>query len=69
MSAINNCIVTTNTGGTAQFFRLQANLGVFQSEAEPLEFARKMYESLDGRYWHNKVIADRKSIALNFAPE
>lgn len=64
-----NCIVTTNTGGTAQFFRLQANLGVFESEADPLVFARKMYDSLDGRYWNNKVIADRKSIALNFAPE
>jgi glycosyltransferase involved in cell wall biosynthesis len=64
-----NCIVTTNSGGTEQFFHLNADLGVFLSESNPFDFAGKMQESLGNKYWEDEMINTRKNIASDFSPE
>lgn len=64
-----NCIVTTNSGGTQQFFHLNKDLGVFLSESNPVDFAGKMQESLGNKYWEADMINTRKEIAIEFSPK
>jgi glycosyltransferase involved in cell wall biosynthesis len=64
-----NCVVTTNSGGTEQFFHLDSDLGVFLSESDPVDFAKKMYESLNEKYWESDLVESRKNIAEIFSPE
>lgn len=64
-----NCVVTTNSGGTEQFFHPDSDLGVFLSESNPMDFATKMYESLNKKYWHREIVESRKNIAKMFSPE
>jgi glycosyltransferase involved in cell wall biosynthesis len=64
-----NCVVTTNSGGTEQFFHLDSDLGIFLSESNPTDFSEKMYKSLNDEYHKKEMIDSRKKIARNFSPE
>jgi len=63
-----NCVVTTNSGGTEQFFHLDSDSGIFLSEPNPKDFSEKMYKSLNNEYHEREMIDRRKKIAKNFSP-
>jgi len=64
-----NCVITTNSGGTEQFFHLDSDLGIFLSEPNPTDFAKKMHNSLNTKYHKRQMIDKRQKIAKNFSPE
>ena len=41
----------------------------FLSESDPIDFAKKMYESLNEKYWESELVESRKKIAKIFSPE
>ena len=64
-----NCVITTNSGGTEQFFHLDSDWGIFLSEPNPTDFAKKMHNSLNTKYHESQMIDKRKKIVRNFSPE
>ena len=64
-----NCVVTTNSGGTEQFFHLDSDLGIFLAESNPMDFARQMHNSLNNKYHTSEMVDQRKELARNFSPE
>ena len=64
-----NCIVTTNSGGTEQFFHVDSDSGIFIAEPNPTDFAKRMHSSLNAKYHKSEMIDYRKAIARNFSPE
>ena len=67
--ASGNCIVTTNSGGTNQFFHPSMDIGVLIAESNAINFAEKMYQSLDEKYWTHDLIQRRVNLASNYSPE
>ena len=63
-----NCIVTTNSGGTEQFFQIDSDIGVFLANSN-YDFAKKMFLSTEDKYWSNSSIVHRRQIGLKFSPE
>jgi glycosyltransferase involved in cell wall biosynthesis len=64
-----NCLVTTNSGGTEQYFRANTDIGVFLAKEDISDFSQKMYLSLSEKYWKTLAIEKRKSIGKDFSPE
>lgn len=64
-----NCLVTTNSGGTEQYFQANSGIGVFLATGDKLDFSQKMYDSLEEKYWEPSVVEKRKRIGSDFSPE
>jgi glycosyltransferase involved in cell wall biosynthesis len=64
-----NCIVTTESGGTHQYFSNNSNLGVFVSASNPFIFSELMLKSLEKKYWNSKTINMRISKSKKFNSE
>lgn len=64
-----NCIVTTNSGGTEQFFHTDSDSGIFIAEPNPTDLAKWMHSSLNAKYHQSEMIEYRRAIAGNFSPE
>jgi glycosyltransferase involved in cell wall biosynthesis len=64
-----NCLVTTNSGGTEQYFRANSDIGVFLAKEDKLDFSQKMYLSLSKKYWEPIAIEKRKRVGKDFSPE
>jgi len=67
--ALGNCIVTTNSGGTDQFFSRKSNLGVFISGTDSIEFSTRMLETLRPEFWSVEMINSRIKIIKKFNSE
>jgi glycosyltransferase involved in cell wall biosynthesis len=63
-----NCVVTTNSGGTKQYFQTDSDMGVFLAKANKSDFSQKMYSSIDKKYWKPDVIEKRKRVGIDFSP-
>lgn len=64
-----NCLVTTNSGGTEQYFQANTDIGVFLAKGDKLDFSQKMRDSLEEKYWEPVVVEKRKRIGSDFSPE
>jgi glycosyltransferase involved in cell wall biosynthesis len=63
-----NCLVTTESGGTRQYFHTDSDIGVFVADDNKFDFSQKMYESLNQIYWSSDVIKKRVGIGTKFSP-
>jgi glycosyltransferase involved in cell wall biosynthesis len=64
-----NCLVTTNSGGTEQYFQADSDIGVFLAKEEKSDFSQKMYRSFSEKYWEPMAIEKRKRVGKDFSPE
>jgi len=64
-----NCLVTTNSGGTEQYFQPSSDIGVFLAEEDKSDFSQQMFRSLNERYWQPNAIEKRKRVVKDFSPE
>ena len=64
-----NCLVTTNSGGTEQYFPIESDIGVFLAKENKSDFSRKMFLSFDEKYWKPVAIERRKRVGKDFSPE
>ena len=64
-----NCLVTTNSGGTEQYFQVDSDFGIFLAKNDKSDFSQKMYDSLSEKYWKPDAIESRKRIGKDFSPE
>jgi glycosyltransferase involved in cell wall biosynthesis len=64
-----NCLVTTNSGGTEQYFQANSDIGVFLAKGNESDLSQKMYNSLDEKYWVPVAIEKRIKVGKDFSPE
>ena len=62
------CVVTTDTGGSKQYLSPEENIGTFVVEHEMSTISSKMYDSLDSKYWSEKLILKRGHLVSPFNP-
>lgn len=64
-----NCLVTTNSGGTEQYFQPGSDIGVFLAKEDKSDFSQQMFRSLNEKYWQPTTIEKRKRAGKDFSPE
>ena len=64
-----NCLVTTNSGGTEQYFPTSSDIGVFLAQGTKSDLSQKMFNSLDEKFWSPIAIEKRIKAGEDFSPE
>lgn len=62
------CVVSTETGGARQYLMPDNHIGTFITHLNEIEISRKMYDSLNVKYWSGDCISSRIALTNEFNP-
>lgn len=62
------CVVSTETGGARQYLMPDNHIGTFITHPNEIEISRKMYDSLNAKYWSGDYISLRAALTNEFSP-